>query len=79
MKKVLEELSASALRNLLIEEIKKFIVSLDHSSSEDLQEMKLHLKNIFELITEKEREENAPLHGGKSSTMYKKSGQKSDS
>ncbi len=69
MEKTLEELSASALRNLLIEEVKRFIISLDYSSIEELQELKLHLKNIFDLITEKERLEMIPLTWGKNSTQ----------
>ncbi|HEX9513679.1 MAG TPA: hypothetical protein VF939_24475 [Puia sp.] len=68
MEKALEKLPASALRNLLIEEIKKFIVGLDHSSTEELQEMKLHLRKIFDLITEKEKAEGIPLSWGKNST-----------
>lgn len=69
MEKALDELSASALRNLLIEEIKKFILSLDHGSTEELQAMKLHLRNIFDLLVEKERKEIAPLVWGKNSTQ----------
>lgn len=68
MEKALEELSASALRNILIEEIKKFIICLDHSSNKELDEMKLHLRRIFDLITQREEEENALLPWGKNST-----------
>jgi hypothetical protein len=68
MDKALEKSSASAMRNLLIEEIKKFIACLDHGSTEDLQKMKLHLRYIFDLITEKEREELIPISWGKNST-----------
>ena len=69
MDKPLEELPASALRNLLIEEVKKFIIALDYNSTEDLQAKKLHLRKIFDLITEKEREEAKPLVWGKNSTQ----------
>ncbi|HEX9512859.1 MAG TPA: hypothetical protein VF939_20355 [Puia sp.] len=69
MEKVLEELSASALRNLLIDEVKKFIICLDDSSTEELERMKLHLKRVFDLITEKERAEEIPLTWGKNSSQ----------
>lgn len=68
MEKSLEELSASALRNLLIEEVKKFISCLEHGSTAELHEMKLHLRKIFDLIADKEQEENLPLIWGKNST-----------
>jgi hypothetical protein len=61
MEKALEELSASALRNLLIEEIKKFILFLDNSPTEELVQMKGKLRTISNLIAEKEREERIPL------------------
>ena len=69
MEKTLEELSASALRNLLIEEVKKFILCLDYSPTEELVQMKGKLRMIFDLITEKEREESTPLVWGKNSTQ----------
>ena len=69
MEKALENLSTSALRNLLIDEIKKFILHLDHGSTEELMAMKLHLRNIFDRITEKEREDAGPLKWGKGSTI----------
>jgi len=79
MDKALEKNSASALRNLLIEEIKKFIVCLDHGSTEELQKMKLHLRHIFDLITEKEREEIIPISWGKNSTSVIKNSTQPDS
>lgn len=72
MKKTLEELSASVLRNLLIEEIGKFIAGLEYSSIEDLQEMKLQLRKIFDLLVKKEAEEIAPILWGKKSTQAAK-------
>ena len=68
MEKTLEELSASALRNLLIEEVKKFIVALDNDTTDELDRRKLHLRKIFNLITEKEKKEKIPLIWGKNST-----------
>ena len=68
MEKALEELSASALRNLLIEEVKKFIVALDNDTTDELDRKKLQLRKIFNLITEKEKKENIPLIWGKNST-----------
>jgi hypothetical protein len=68
MEKALEELSASALRNLLIEEIRKFIVALDNDPTDELDRKKIQLRKIFNLIREKEQKENLPLIWGKSST-----------
>lgn len=69
IKKALENLSTSALRNLLIEDIKKFIIQLDHGSTEELTIMKLQLRKIYDLISEKERQEAQPLIWGKSATQ----------
>ena len=68
MEKALEELSASALRNLLIEEVKKFIVALDNDPTDELDRKKSQLRKIFNLIREKEQKENIPLIWGKNST-----------
>ena len=68
MKKALKELSASTLRHLLIEEINKFIVCLDTGSTEELQQMKSRLREILELLNEKEMKEMAPLVWGKNSS-----------
>jgi len=68
MEKALEELSASALRNLLIEEVKKFIVALDNDTTDELDRRKLRLRKIFNLIREKEQKEKIPLIWGKNST-----------
>jgi len=67
MEKALEELSASALRNLLIEEVKKFTIALDNGSTEELQAMKYRLRMLFDLIAEKEKDEGKPLAWGKNS------------
>jgi hypothetical protein len=68
MEKALEELSASNLRNLLIEEVKKFIIALDSDPTHELEQRKRHLRKIFVLITEKEKKEMIPLVWGKNST-----------
>ena len=67
MEKALEELSAFALRNLLIEEVKQFTIALDSGSTEQLQAMKYRLRLIFDLIAEKEKEKLKPLAWGKHS------------
>jgi hypothetical protein len=67
MEKHLKDLSASTLRRLLIQEIKKFIECLDIGSHEELQQKKLRLTEILNLLNEKERNET-PLIWGKSST-----------
>jgi hypothetical protein len=72
MEKVLEELSASTLRTLLIEEVKEFIICLDNSPMEELVQKKARLRKIFDLLTEKERDENAPIVWGKNSTNQPK-------
>lgn len=61
----LEELSSFALRNLLIEEVKKFTIALDTGSTEELQAMKFRLRLIFDLIAQKEKEELKALSWGK--------------
>jgi hypothetical protein len=78
MEKALQELSTSALRNLLIEEIKKFILCLDNSPTEELVQMKFRLRTIFDSIAEKEREERNPLAWGKHSTQQAKDDSYSD-
>jgi len=68
MKKPLKDLSASILRHLLIEEINKFIICLDTGSTEELQQMKTQLREILDLLNEKEKKEMAPLAWGKNSS-----------
>ena len=63
-----KDLSASGLRRLLIEEIQKFISFLDKGSTEELLREKARLKEIFELLGEKEHREAARVHWGKNST-----------
>ena len=65
MEMPLEELSSFALRNLLIEEVKKFTIALDTGSTEELQAMKFRLRLIFDLIAQKEKEELKALSWGK--------------
>jgi hypothetical protein len=65
MEKPLEDLSASALRNMLIEEVKQFILSLDNGSTAELEKRKLFLRRIYELIQQKENAESFPLNWGK--------------
>lgn len=68
MEKPLNEHSASALRILLIKEIRNFIERLDYDSTEELQEMKRRLKEIFNVLTEKEKLEMAPILWGRNSS-----------
>jgi hypothetical protein len=62
------DLSASGLRRLLIEEIQKFISFLDEGSTEELVKRKARLKKIFELLGEKEKWEAARIPWGKHSS-----------
>ena len=66
MEKPLKDLSASTLRQLLIEEINVFIKSLDAGSSDELQQKKDRINEILDLLKEKENNET-PLNWGKSS------------
>ena len=68
MDKSLEDIPVSTLRKLLIEEVREFISCLDNSPLEDLHKMKLRLKMIFTLISEKEKTHEFPLIWGKNST-----------
>ena len=68
MEKALEDQSTSTLKNLLNSEVRVFIVALDNGSTEDLQCMKLRLKKISDLISEKEKAESIPLVWGRNST-----------
>lgn len=64
--KELKDLSASTLRRLLIEDVWKFINTLDTGSTEELETIKQRLREIFQLLKEKERHE-LPLIWGKNS------------
>lgn len=67
MEKALHELTAANLRNLLIDEVKHFITTLDEAPAMELDIQKRRLRKIYELIAEKEQAELAPLQWGKSS------------
>lgn len=68
MEKAISELSASTLRNLLIEEIRIFIDCLDNDSIDDLEKKKEKLREIFTQLTEKELLEMAPIIWGRSTS-----------
>jgi hypothetical protein len=68
MEKAISELSASTLRKLLTDEIKAFIECLDNGTIEELEEQKLKLKEIYQLLTEKELLEMAPLIWGRTTS-----------
>jgi hypothetical protein len=61
MEKVLVQLSASALRNLLIQETRAFIECLDNGTPEELHARKLRLQEIHEALDQKERKEMEPI------------------
>jgi hypothetical protein len=61
MEKALIQLSASALRNLLIQETRAFIECLDNGTPEELDARKLRLQEIHEVLDEKERKEMEPI------------------
>ena len=67
MEKALNQLTASSLRDLLNKEIRSFIDCLDNGKMEELQERKARLKEIFNLIAEKELLETSPLIWSKNS------------
>ena len=64
----LEQLSASKLRSLLIEEVKAFVQLLDNGSSQELDCKRTRLISIFQLLSEKEKVEAIPLVWGKNSS-----------
>ena len=67
MEKALEKLSASSLRHLLIKEIIDFTGCLELGSTEELEKKKLQLKEILNVLKQKEQEEMAHLKWGKNS------------
>jgi len=67
MEKPLEDLSASHLRSLLIEEVKAFVKCLDSCATQELEEKRNRLILIFKLVNEKEKLEAMPLVWGKNS------------
>jgi len=68
MEKVLVQLSASALRNLLIQETRAFIECLDNGTPEELHARKLRLQEIHEVLDQKERKEMEPIAWGRHSS-----------
>jgi hypothetical protein len=69
MNDTLESQSASTLRNLLIEGVKKFILCLDNGSTAELDAMRFRLRTIYDLIVEKEQNDQRPLAWGKNSAL----------
>ena len=68
MEKALIQLSASALRNLLILETRAFIECLDNGNPDELHARKLRLQEIHEVLDEKERKEMEPIHWSRHSS-----------
>ena len=69
-----DQLSATALRNLLITETKTFVAGLDTIPHERLQEMRNRLIAIYKLLTEKEQLEMLPLVWGRNSAYKQADG-----
>jgi hypothetical protein len=67
MESTLKHLSAADLRNLLIQETRAFIECLDNGNHEELEVKRLQLKEIHELLDEKEFIQSRPLQWGKNS------------
>jgi len=57
------DLSASQLRNLLMDNIHRFIVTIDSGSSDQLEQIKHDISTIFAVLDEKEIEEVRKLYG----------------
>lgn len=57
MEKSLNDLSGSALRKLAVSEIKHFIRLLDMGTTEELQQKRTYLSEIYARLCEKEQEE----------------------
>ena len=72
MEKPFDTLSASALRTLLIDEVKSFVECLDKASQDVLQGKRTQLIAIYKAVTEKEQLEMIPLLLGKNSTTMEK-------
>lgn len=66
-----EQFSATALRKLLITEVKTFVASLETTSPEKLQEMRDRLIGIYKTLTEKEQLEMLPLVWGRNAVDKK--------
>ena len=58
----IEKLTAGSLRQLLIREMKKFIVALKYdSTASDLEEIRDHIRELMNVLTLKEKEETFSL------------------
>jgi len=68
METPLAQLNATALRKLLITEVKVFIDCLETTPPERLQEMRDQLITIYKILTEKEQIEMLPLVWGRNTT-----------
>jgi len=69
-----DQLSATALRKLLITEVKTFVAGLETIPHERLQEMRNRLIAIYKLLTEKEQLEILPLVWGRNSAYKQADG-----
>jgi|GEM_PF-3240845 len=59
----MHNLSASVLRNLLMDHIHRFIVTIDSGSTDELEQIKHDISKIFAVLDEKEKEEVRKLYG----------------
>jgi hypothetical protein len=57
MEAILSDLSGSALRKLALNEVKQFIHLLDNGTTEELENKKTYLSEIFARLSTKEQEE----------------------
>jgi hypothetical protein len=67
--RILRKMPSATLNNLLIEEIKRFITSLNDRSIEDLEEVRSRFKQILALLREEQRKELEQAYWGKDSTL----------
>jgi len=72
MEKPLIELSATALRKLLINEVKHFVECMDVASPEELRDVKDRLIILYKALYEKEQQNRLPIVWGRNSTNEKK-------
>ena len=71
MNKPLIKLSATALRQLLISEVKIFVECMDVASPEELREIKDRLIIFYKALYEKEQLNRLPIVWGRNSTNGK--------
>ena len=64
--------TASNLRGLLIKEIKLFIMCLGFCAVEDLEEMRWHIRRLYEVLGEKEKCEMNATNWEKDSSQFGK-------